>query len=86
MYKTDENYACTSPKCQQSVYSSFLQYSTERSCHICDPATLQTSVADPDPKDPYVLGLQDPHPDLLVRDTDPNPDFLLVKRQRLEGH
>jgi hypothetical protein len=30
------------------------------------------------------LSLPDPHPDHLVRDTD--PDFLLVKRQRLEGH
>ncbi len=31
------------------------------------------SVADPDPEDPYVLGLPDPDP--LVRDTDPDPSI-----------
>ncbi len=30
-----------------------------------------TSVADTDPKDPYILGLPDPDP--LGRDTDPDP-------------
>ncbi len=49
IYNKDDNNGCTSPKCQQSVCSSFLQYSTERSCQIRNPATLQTSVADPDP-------------------------------------
>ncbi len=32
----------------------------------------QTSVADPDPPDPHVLGLPDPYP--LVRGIDPDPD------------
>ncbi len=30
-------------------------------------------VAHPDPPDPHVLGLQDPHPDPLVRGMDPDP-------------
>jgi hypothetical protein len=35
---------------------------------------LGTSVADPDPSDPYGLGLLDPDPDPLVRGMDPAPD------------
>jgi hypothetical protein len=30
-------------------------------------------VADPNPSDPYVLGLLDPDPDPLVRSMDPDP-------------
>ncbi len=35
-------------------------------------AGLTSSV--PDPLDPYVLGLLDPHPDPLVTSLDPAPD------------
>jgi hypothetical protein len=38
-----------------------------------------TSVADPDPLDPYVLGLLDP--DLLVRGMDPDPDPFITKQK-----
>ncbi len=33
-----------------------------------------TSIADPDPSDPYVLGLLDQDPGPLVRGTSPDPD------------
>ncbi len=36
---------------------------------------LGTSFADADPKDQYVLGLPDPVPDPLVRNTDPDPSI-----------
>jgi hypothetical protein len=39
---------------------------------------VKSSVADPDPSDPYVLGFLDP--DLLVRDTDPDTDPSIIKQ------
>jgi hypothetical protein len=33
---------------------------------------LSNNVGDPDPYDPYVFGPPEPHPDLLVRETDPS--------------
>ncbi len=35
----------------------------------------KTSVADPDPLDPYVLGLLEPDPDPLVRGMNPDPSI-----------
>ncbi len=35
---------------------------------------VSSIVADPDPSDPYVLGLLDPDPNPLVRGTDPDPE------------
>ncbi len=34
---------------------------------------VSSSDADPDPSDPYVFGLLDPDPDLLVRGVGPHP-------------
>ncbi len=39
---------------------------------------LKSSVVDPEPEDPYVLGLPDPDP--LVRGTDPNPESSFSKQ------
>jgi hypothetical protein len=40
----------------------------------------RTSIADPDPKDPYVLGPPDPDP--LVRDTDLDSSIIKQKKIR----
>jgi hypothetical protein len=42
----------------------------------------KTSVADPDPSDPYLcfLGLLDPDPDPIVRGTEPDPGFLSASK------
>ncbi len=44
---------------------------------------MESSPADPDPNpdplEPYVLGLLDPDP--LVRGTDPDPDFPIIKQK-----
>ncbi len=49
-----------------------------------------TSVADPDPKDPYVIGLPAPDPDPLVRDTDsypdPAPDPYIKSKKNLDSY
>jgi hypothetical protein len=40
---------------------------------------METSVVDPDPSDPYVLGLLDLDPDPLVRGMDPDPSIIQAK-------
>jgi hypothetical protein len=42
-------------------------------------ARLKCSVADPDPPDPHVLGLQDPDP--LVRGMDPDPEHSIIMQK-----
>jgi hypothetical protein len=44
-------------------------------------AYLFTSVADPDPSDPYVLGLLNSDLDPLVRGMDPDPDPSTIKQK-----
>jgi hypothetical protein len=44
-------------------------------------ALLPSSVANTDPLDPYVLGLLDPDPDLLVRGIDPDLDRPIIKHK-----
>jgi hypothetical protein len=41
----------------------------------------KSSVADPDPPDPHVLGLMNPDPDPLVRGMDPDPDPSIIKQK-----
>jgi hypothetical protein len=40
-----------------------------------------SSVPDPDPPDPHVLGLQDPDPDPLIRGMDPDPDPSIIMQK-----
>ncbi len=44
-----------------------------------NPTHPSRSVWDPDPEDPYVLGLPDPNPDPLATSTDPDPSIIKQK-------
>ncbi len=53
-----------------------MRYTEERQVQGSSVADL-----DPDPEDPYALGLLNPDPDPLVRGTDPAPDPSLIKQK-----
>jgi hypothetical protein len=54
--------------------------------HWCELWSVPTSGGDPDPdsQDPYVFGHPDPHPDPLVRSTDPDPSIIKNSMENLD--
>jgi hypothetical protein len=49
----------------------------------CTGQTVCTSVADPDPKDPYVFGPPGSAPDQIERGTDTPPDPSMIKQKKI---
>jgi hypothetical protein len=46
---------------------------------------MRRHAADPDPEDPYVLGLLGPNPDPLTRGTDPDPSTYHKNSKKMVG-